>query len=141
MHHASDIMSREVVAVDADQTVDEAIALFVERGISGAPVIEGGRLVGIVSELELFDVLFDPRIRQLRVRDVMSSDVVAVDAADELSKVAHLFAAKRVRRVPVMQDGGLVGVLSRRDLLRFSHSFEDTLVDPLTELMNSIDEA
>ena len=140
MPTAADVMNRCVVSLSSDLTVGETIDIFVDQGISGAPVVEGGRVVGVVSELELFDVLFDRSIREMQIREIMSTDIVAVEESEPIANVAHLFAAKRVRRVPVLFDGAVVGVVSRRDLLRFANSCSDELDHPVASLMCCTDE-
>ncbi|MEM9353342.1 MAG: CBS domain-containing protein [Planctomycetota bacterium] len=140
MPTAADVMNRSVVSLSAELSVGETIDIFVNQAISGAPVVEGGKVVGVVSELELFDVLFDPSIREMKIRDIMSLDIVAVEESEPIANLAHLFAAKRVRRVPVLYDGAVVGVVSRRDLLRFANNYSEQLDDPIASLMCCTDE-
>ena len=137
---ASEIMSDTLLTLDVDITVGEAIEKLVARSFSAAPVVRDGKIVGIVSELELFDVLFDPSLREKPISEVMEHDVIAVDESESLGHVAHLFALHEIRRVPVLRSGTPVGVVSRRDLLRFALNCERPLVDPLAELMPFLDE-
>ena len=137
---ASDIMSAMLLTLDAEITVGQAIETLVAHNFSAAPVVEDGKMIGIVSELELFDVLFDPSLRAKPISEVMQPDVIAVDESESLGHVAHLFALNEIRRVPVLRSGKPVGVVSRRDLLRFALDCERPLVDPLTELMPMLDE-
>jgi CBS domain-containing protein len=137
---ARDIMSTNVLAFDANTTVGEAIEQLVAHEYSAAPVMRDGEIVGIVSELELFDVLFDPSLRNKLVSDVMETEVIAVDESETLDRVAHLFALHEIRRVPVLRAGTPVGVVSRRDLLRFASQCDQPLVDPLVEWMPFMDE-
>lgn len=133
-------MSPTLLTLDVDTTVGEAINELVAHNLSAAPVLEDGKMVGIVSELELFDVLFDPTLRARPVSEVMEPDVIAVDESESLGHVAHLFALNEIRRVPVLREGTPVGVVSRRDLLRFASDCEQSLVDPLAALMPQLDE-
>ncbi len=137
---ASEIMSATLLTLDFDITVAEAIEKLVAHSFSAAPVVRDGKMVGIVSELELFDVLFDPSLREKPISEVMEHDVIAVDESESLGHVAHLFALHEIRRVPVLRSGTPVGVVSRRDLLRFALNCEQPLVDPLAELMPFLDE-
>jgi CBS domain-containing protein len=137
---ASDIMSTTLLALEANTTLGEAIQQLVAHGYSAAPVLQDGKLVGIVSELELFDVLFDPSLRNRPVSEVMETEVIAVDESEPLGRVAHLFALNEIRRVPVLRAGAPVGVVSRRDLLRFAANCDEPLIDPLAELMTYMDE-
>ncbi len=137
---ASEIMSATLLTLDVDTTVGEAIEKLVAHCFSAAPVVRDDKMVGIVSELELFDVLFDPSLREKPISEVMEHDVIAVDESESLGHVAHLFALHEIRRVPVLRSGAPVGVVSRRDLLRFALNCERPLVDPLAELMPFLDE-
>ncbi len=140
MPFASDIMSTTLLALDANTTLGEAIQQLVAHGYSAAPVVQDGEVVGIVSELELFDVLFDPGLRNRPVSEVMETDVIAVDESEPLGRVAHLFALHKIRRVPVLRAGTPVGVVSRRDLLRYASNCDEPLLDPLAEMMPFMDE-
>lgn len=137
---AKDIMTTPLLSFDVNTTVAAAIEQLVTHGYSAAPVMEDGQLVGIVSELELFDVLFDPELRHAPVSQVMETEVIAVDEEESLGHVAHLFALHEIRRVPVLRGGVPVGVVSRRDLLRFASNCTEPLLDPLAELTPFMDE-
>ncbi len=137
---ASEIMSDTLLTLDVDTTVGEAIEKLVAHSISSALVVRDGKMVGVVSDLELYDVLFDPSLREKPVSEVMEHNVIAVDESESLSHVAHLFALHEVPRLPVLRSGTPVGVVSRRDLLRFALKCEQPLVDPLAELMSFLDE-
>jgi CBS-domain-containing membrane protein len=102
-----------------------------ERGISGLPVVDaGGRLAGMVSEADLIrlETTFDPRSQASpvarsapvpqHVADVMSREPVTVDADDDLALAAQLMLEAGVKRLPVLEGGRLVGVVSRHDVVR-----------------------
>ncbi|MDF2763175.1 MAG: hypothetical protein K0S81_153 [Rhodospirillales bacterium] len=137
---ARDVMTTEVVSVGPDATVPEIAALLIERRISAVPVIENGRLMGIVSEgdlmrrpetdtepgaspwLSLFTgpgVVPDrfAKAHGMTAREVMTRDVVTVAPDTPLDEVARLLESRRIKRVPVVEDGRLVGILSRANLL------------------------
>ena len=121
MYQAKDVMTRRIVTVTPETTVEAAIATLLEHSISGVPVVNESReVVGIVSEFQLLEVIYDPEIKAERVADVMTRDVIAVTEDTLLSKIASLFTFRRIRRLPVIHDGRLVGLISRRDLLRYA---------------------
>jgi CBS domain-containing protein len=142
---AMDVMTTDVITVDPDTTVRALAALLAERGISGAPVVDSsGRLVGIVSEGDLLhrtEIGTARRHRERRrswwlddfasdlardyikshgrtVKDIMTRDVVTVTEDTDLGEVAALLEAKRIKRVPVMRDGKVAGIISRANLVR-----------------------
>jgi CBS domain-containing protein len=142
---AMDVMTTDVISVDPDTTIRALATLLAERGISGTPVVDAsGKLVGIVSEGDLLhraEIGTAHRHRERRrswwldhfaaesareyikshggaVKDVMTRDVVTVTEDTDLGDVAALLEARRVKRVPVMRDGKVVGIISRANLVR-----------------------
>jgi CBS domain-containing protein len=139
---ARDIMKSPVVSVLPGATVMEAIALMLEGKLSGLPVVTADqKLVGIVSEgdfLRRFELgtegqrprwiefLRGPgraaeefvRTHGRKVEEVMSVEVVTADASAALSEVVALMERHRVKRVPIVEAGKIVGIITRADLLR-----------------------
>lgn len=134
-------MTTEVAYIRQDATVREAAKLMLERQVSALPVVDAkGRVVGIVSEgdlvrrseigtdsarswwLNLFDEKGAARdflkTRSGSVRLVMTSPVISVRRATPLREVARLLEKHRIKRVPVVEGGRLVGIVSRADLVR-----------------------
>ena len=140
MPTVSDIMTPQVTTIDADATVVDAVALLVMQDMSGVPVMQDQTIVGVVTELDLFDVLFDPNLRSRSVGDLMHTDVHTVDASEDLPQLAHMFALYGCRRLPVLRDGRLVGLVSRRDLLRFALNNDERLHKSLVASMVAVDE-
>jgi CBS domain-containing protein len=138
---AQDVMTTKVVAVAPDTPVTEIAKLLVERQISGVPVVsDDRRLLGIVSEGDLIhglgqegasrswwlDFFTSPQTRAEEylkshgrlASDVMTREVVSVTPDTPLPEIARLLEERRIKRVPVLQDSELVGIVSRADLLR-----------------------
>ena len=119
MCRASDVMNTEVITLHRSTTVEEAIQTLLKNGISGAPVVDDqDNVVGVVSEYQFLEAVYDPDVKQHRVADLMTKDLLAVHEETRLPDIANLFVMHRVRRIPVVGDGKVVGVISRRDLLR-----------------------
>ena len=138
----ADVMTRNVISVPPDATVENAAKLMLQRGISGLLVVNAdGRLAGVVTEGDLLRrdelgtqrsrpwwlrLLVSPgrqaadftRTHGRRVSDVMTVDVVTVSADAPLDEVVELMEQHRIKRVPVVEDGKVAGVVSRADLLR-----------------------
>jgi acetoin utilization protein AcuB len=140
-----DWMQQPTVTIRADASVHEAIEVMKARRIRHLPVVEYGRLVGIVTDRDLRQMLFDPRIRERigrdadilvtrTVRDVMTWGVITIGPQTGLRQAARLMHEQKVGALPVLETGRLVGILTERDVLRaFARLVPDgeTRVTPL----------
>jgi CBS domain-containing protein len=139
---AYEAMTKDVVTVGANTPVREIAALLARHRISAVPVVsEGGRVIGIVSQTDLghrsetdtekrrkwwLEVFADSDSKARDyikshgnvANDVMTRLVVSVSKDAQLSEVAEILDTHRIRQVPVMEDGSLVGMISRADLVR-----------------------
>jgi CBS domain-containing protein len=116
---ARDIMTERLVTIQPACSVQSAIELLIQEQISGLPVIDGsGQLVGIVTEFALLATAYDDSITEESVEKHMTTEVLTVNVDDPVRKIADLFIVHRVRRVPVMDGGRIVGLISRRDVLQ-----------------------
>lgn len=110
---ARDIMTTDVITVPADTSVESAARTMFERRISGLPVVdEEGRLAGVVTE---FDVI--ARTGE-RVEDIMTRSVISVGEETDTEAIARMLIEQKVRRLPVVRDGKVIGIISRSDLIR-----------------------
>ena len=122
---ASAIMTEKVVTISPESSIQEAIELLLSQGISGLPVVDSeGQLIGIVTEFALLAIAYDETVRNDTVAQHMTTDLFTVEASDPINKVADLCIAHRVRRVPVVSGGRLVGLISRRDVLKALYESE-----------------
>ena len=134
-----DVMHSDVIGIRPDATVAEAIKLLTDRHIGGLPVVaSGGAIVGMISELALIDVVFNASVKDAPVADYMTPDVHTVHPNDPLSRAAQLFTLYSFRRLPVVENGKLVGIVSRRDLMNYALQTNKLLADPLTEMIPSL---
>jgi CBS domain-containing protein len=139
---ASEIMTRSVVTVGRGTPVAQAIRLMLDNHVSGLPVLDDdGKLVGILTEGDLLhrsetgterhrprwlEVLMGPgrmateyvRTHGRRVAEIMTQNVTTVTANSPLDEIVQLMEHRRIKRVPVMDGGALIGIVSRADLLR-----------------------
>lgn len=107
-----EIMTREVITVTADTPTESAARTLFTQRISGLPVVEGNRLVGLVTEYDI--IAKDGRT----VGDIMTHDVVSVGEDTDAEAVAQILTSQHVRRVPVVDEGRVIGIVSRSDLVR-----------------------
>lgn len=119
---ARDYMARRLVTFSPDMDIHLAIKLLLGRRISGGPVIdESGAIVGVLSIKDCLKIAFDASYHQQpggKVGQFMSAEVETIDADTDIVGVADTFLKSRYRRFPVVEDGRLVGQVSRYDVLR-----------------------
>jgi CBS domain-containing protein len=112
---ASDIMTRKVATIRPEASAQEAAQLLDEKRISGAPVVDAeSKIIGIITEA---DIISKVNRDGLCVADIMSHDVIAISEETPVSEIAALLAARKIKRVPVVYDGKLVGIVSRADIV------------------------
>lgn len=136
-----DVMTTTVVKISPDNSVRQAARLMVENHVSGVPVVDDeGRLLGIISEGDLIrrtelcggatasqsDIGLAPEdiaaayVKRCswRVGDSMTADPVTIDEDASVTRVAKILQERGIKRLPVVRNGELVGIVSRRDLLQ-----------------------
>lgn len=145
---AKDVMESEVVSTGPQATISEIVKLLLSRRISAVPVIDNGKLVGIVSEGDLIRrvetdtarhrswwlelMTSDDKLATEYVKsharyagEVMTRDVVTAEEDTSLDDIAKLFENHNIKRVPIVRKGEVVGIVSRADLLRLLAGLHD----------------
>jgi CBS domain-containing protein len=145
-------MTASVVTVSPAATLKSVAQLLVERDISAAPVVDqAGNLVGMISEADVMKLQLheDPR-RHIRlvqdsggraaehVADVMTVDVLAIPPDHDVADVAELMLDRQVRSLPVVDAGGVVGIVSRRDVLRVLVRTDAEIVRDLEAILDEL---
>jgi len=119
----SDVMTSAVVTVPHDAEVDVAIELMVTRKVSAVAVVDSqGTLLGVISEYDVLQLLGQadqPAARLEPCAKYMTSPVKSISPHASLDVVANVFRAASTRRLFVVEDEKLIGVISRRDILRY----------------------
>jgi CBS domain-containing protein len=112
-------MTSNPCTIDAGQTVSYAAKMMKDEDVGLAPVVEGNRLVGTLTDRDIVVRVVaqakDPQL--VKVREVASSDLITVDPEQDLDEALRLMASHQVRRLPVVEeDGRVVGVLAQADV-------------------------
>ncbi len=122
---ARDLMSTHVITLRTDQRLWEAVRILARNPISGAPVLSpDGELAGILSEFDCMRVIADAEFHQASsvgnqsVADVMTPARHVVPPNADLFALCQQFVSARVHRLPVLDEGELVGFVTRRDVIR-----------------------
>lgn len=115
-----DVMSSNPCAIDADKPVAHAAKMMKQEDVGLAPVVEGDRLVGTLTDRDIvLRVVAEGKDPQtVTTREVASTDLVTIDPQQDLEEALRLMASKQVRRLPVVEEGLLVGVLAQADIAR-----------------------
>ncbi len=146
-----DVMNKNVITCRPDDPVSTLAKLFKENHISGMPVIENGKVVGIVSETDLLKLFEIPEIsgelwlpspfevieipirnlvrleefkkaledmKMMPVRDIMKKSVYSISPEDTLEKASTIMVKHKVNRLPVIENGRLVGIVARSDIIK-----------------------
>ena len=122
---ARDIMAKSLITFRAGQSIDDAIKALLKHSISGAPVVDDDKhLIGILSELDCLrtfssdEFLGDEQEQAGLVEHFMSTGPQTIEPELDVYRIAHHFINGSIRRLPVVEDGRLIGQVSRRDVLR-----------------------
>jgi len=144
MLKAKDIMTKEVISVKPETTIEELARLLMKQQISGAPVVDDkGKIVGIVTEndlisknsrlhiptiLRLFDAYIplgtskmESDIRKMAastVEDICAKEIITVDEEASVEYIATIMTEKRIHILPVVREGKLVGIIGKKDLIK-----------------------
>jgi predicted transcriptional regulator len=109
----ADVMVANVLVVHSGDSIDDAVRLIVDSRITGVPVVDTEHhILGIIAESDVLGK------RGMVVDDVMTHDGITTTETTTLDAAAEMMLTRRIRRLPVVRDGKLVGILTRADLLR-----------------------
>jgi len=123
----------EIWSVSKDASVYDALALMARHDVGALPVLEGGELVGIVSERDYARkvILKGRASRETRVDEVMSRDVVTVAPERTMQECMERMTEHRIRHLPVVRDGELIGIVSIGDVVKATIAEQAFLIDQL----------
>ena len=117
MMRAHDIMTHEVITIGPDASIHDAARLLSEYNISGAPVVDGaGRMIGIITEADLLGK------EGKTVADIMTPRVVTAREDTPVEMIAQILTSNRYKRLPVVREERVIGIVSRADIVRMMAS-------------------
>jgi CBS domain-containing protein len=110
--NAKDIMTRDIITVSPTMSLKNLAMTLIKNQISGAPVAQkNGKIVGVVSEADIVAKSGKD------VKSIMSKKVISVSEETSVEEIARLMTAHAIKRLPVMKDGAIVGIVSRADIV------------------------
>ncbi|KAF0135093.1 MAG: hypothetical protein FD145_231 [Candidatus Saganbacteria bacterium] len=139
----SELMTKEVFTIPPDMSVKEAARLLMDKEISGLPVVDkDNKVIGMLTEKDIISMAMPKYLEEkdlhdfayilddgpfwkkaeeadkLKVKDIMRKEVLCVSESTPLPEVARLMISKKVRRIPIVTDGKLVGIIARADIVK-----------------------
>ena len=128
----------EVVTIGPDATVLDAVRLMADRDIGSVAIVEGERLIGVLTERHYARdvILAGRRSETTAVRDDMSSDLVPVSLESTVDTCMALMTERRIRHLPVLESERLLGIVSIGDLVRSKLADQEQTIDQLTQYIN-----
>ena len=122
-------------SIDADDSLLDGLRIMAEKGIGALVVLSGGRLVGIVSERDYVRkvALAERSMLNAKVSEIMTRDVISVGPRDNLQHCMELMTERRLRHLPVLAEGELIGLLSIGDLVKETIAEQADLIRQLEQ--------
>lgn len=112
---ASDIMTRKVYTIHPEASAQEAAQLLSQHRISGVPVVNAdNKIIGMVTEADIISKLHR---EGLLVSDIMTNEVISIGEDTPVGEIAMLLTERKIKRVPVISDDKLIGIVSRGDIV------------------------
>jgi CBS domain-containing protein len=114
-------MSRKIMTVTEDANIRHVMRLLSENQVTGLPVVsEDMALLGIVTEKDILkELLYGKDVKSKTAGDLMTADIVSFDEDEDLMTIFRTLVEDNFRRVPILSDGKLTGIISRRDIINF----------------------
>jgi len=132
MPKVKDIMTKTVLTVESNKTIAEAATIMTEKDVSGLIIMDQNTPIGIVTERDLVRrVLAKDRPSTTKISEVMSTPLRVIDPEASLKEAAIKMTRKRIRKLPVIKDNKLVGIITSTDFAR--HLSKKTLTDGILE--------
>ncbi len=113
-----ELMNKDVVTCHPSEMVSTIINKFELFGITGMPVVEKGKIVGIVSQSDILKKLKGGSVAEMTVKDVMVADVVTAAPTESVVAVARLMIDNKINRVPIVDSDRVVGIVTRGDIIK-----------------------
>lgn len=120
MFETKSVMQMDIITVNRQTPVSQVVELLLEKNITGLPVVNDDMtLAGIISEKDILGLLLEMEEDSSIVEDYMTQDVVSFNQDEDFVVICDCLINSHFRRVPILADGKLVGIISRRDVIKY----------------------
>lgn len=129
-----EIMTTDVKTIRPEDNVKRLAEMMVKNKIGSLVVVEGsGEVVGIATERDIIEdiILLGKSPEEVKVRDVMTTDIITVNPGDSLEEAAEVMVNHKIKKLPVIDKGRLVGIVTATDLI----AYENRLVEKISSLI------
>jgi CBS domain-containing protein len=117
---AQDIMTKDLITIKETTPVREAIQIILQKKISGLPVVSDDMLlIGIVTEKDLLGLSFYDNVENSTAADVMTREIISMPQETDLLDVCDFFMNNNYKRLPIVCNKKLIGIISRKDILKY----------------------
>src|SRR6187397_578236 len=114
------IMSKNVITANAEDSLSIARGIFLKNKVHHLPIVNGSKLVGILTTYDLFKVTGPNKdYEKIKIKDVMTSHVATLEPEDKIGSAAELFLENLFHAVPIVKDGVLQGIVTSFDVLKY----------------------
>ena len=120
MFEIETIMTTDVITVARHTPITRVLEIMSEHDVTGLPVVNDDMtLVGIISEKDLLTLISDQGDNSAQAEDFMTEDIVSFDQDEDIIAICECLTNNHFRRVPIVSQGKLVGIVSRRDIIKY----------------------
>lgn len=133
----ADIMVREVVTINPSASMEEAVLKMSENKIGSLIVLENYQIVGVLTEREVIKNIKQllKEAGRLHVRDLMSKKIIGIGPDKEVEEAARLMAREDIKKLPVVDNGKLVGIVTDTDILKSGEKLEEAVARNIVNLL------
>jgi len=125
-----DVMAKGIVTVKPEDTVKKACEIMAKHDLSGMTVMERGKVVGMLTQGDLVAMIArGENPSKIKIRNIMGTKLASISPNADIRKAAEVMVENRVKRLPVLKNGRLVGVITQTDIVRISPSVYDLIFE------------
>ena len=128
---AKDAMTRHPVKIGANESVIKAARKMIKEDVGSLLIVEKNRLVGILTEKDILQkvIALGKDVRKIKVKDIMTKNIISINSNTDLYDIAKLINEKGIRRLPVIDNNKLKGIVTEKDLLKIEPRLIDVLIE------------
>ncbi len=127
-----DIMKRNVLILRKDATIKDALDLMIENSVGSVIILESNKIVGIVTERDLLrKILSHNKPLDTKIEEIMTRNIITVFADEKVEKAAEIMTENKIKKLPVIDGGKLVGIITLTDIVASGVKLEDAILKKL----------